>query len=1216
MKIRLPLMLLGMCAAWLVGEEGAGRPVAAQQDAPRKLVITSLEEAADEADFQTQGEFVAPRKGVQVIALGNGEFRAVVYNGGLPGAGWDQSPPQQIEGDADEMADLTEAYEKVTRSSPTLGAKPPAGSVVLFDGTEETFRKHWKAGARIEEGAKSGAALLKEGANSVEKFQDYTLHLEFLLPFMPNSRGQGRANSGIYHQGRYETQILDSFGLAGKDNECGGLYQIKAPDVNMCFPPLSWQTYDVEITTARFNEQGEKIQNARITARLNGVLIHDNVELPRATAGNQVPESAEPGWIHLQNHGDPVRFRNIWVLPRDADKQGRRPHVPGFERFHARADQDQAAGGRLLLGELNCVSCHRPGNDWKQELVARPGPKLEGIGSRVNHQWLKQYVLDPHPHKAGTTMPQMLAGMSEQERLQTLEPIVHFLAATGNPGQSVIDRQAVRRGDNLFHSVGCTICHGPMQEQGNLSATSVPLGNLAAKYTVASLKDFLKNPHATRPAGRMPSLHLDDKETTDLANYLLRDSNPRISQPNVHFQAYHGSWQNLPDFTELEAVSAGQTTAFDLTVAGRKNQFGLVFSGWVTVLRDGNYQFFLGSDDGSRLLIDGQQILLNNGVHPHQVVNGSASLKAGVSAVRIEYFEQSGDKSLTAEIQGPGLPRQDLGSLLRLTEQETSSESSNEDESEFVLNRDLIEQGRQQFAAVGCAACHEMKENQQAISSTLKAPPLEKLQADRGCLAETVPANLPQYDLSPEQRTAIQLALQSPLLERTDAGAIAHVMTAFNCYACHERGSIGGAEFSRNELFKARIPEMGDEGRLPPTLNGVADKLQESWLKHVLRNGAQDRTYMQTRMPKFQHAAVDQLLDRFVRLDQQNGASVVELAEPVHRVKAIGQELVSGNALACIKCHTFASYPATGIQAISLTTMHKRLRADWFQRYLLEPQQYRPGTRMPNSFLNGVSAAKDILEGQPEAQIAAMWQYLQEGEKAGIPAGLLPDPIELVPDREPIVYRNFIEGVSPRGIAVGFPEQAHFTWDANEMCLSLIWHGAFIDAGRHWRGRGQGKQPPLGVHVLSVERSVPFVVENAAFAEWPAESAKERQFRFRGYQLDDQKRPVLMYEHPHVRFREQLIPQPQEKAEANFLRQIHVEPVDGRAGTITFLVARGQHLESLENQWLLVDHGLKIQVRLDGEDAKIRLLEQQGQKLAVLEIPADRPSLIEQVLSW
>jgi hypothetical protein len=134
-------------------------------------------------------------------------------------------------------------WHECSGQSPTLGRKPPEGAVILFDGSSaETFE-----GGRLSEDK-----LLMQGCTSKQKLGSGELHLEFLLPFMPNARGQGRGNSGVYLQSRYEVQVLDSFGLSGEQNECGGIYSIAKPKLNMCFPPLSWQTYDVRVSGSNF----------------------------------------------------------------------------------------------------------------------------------------------------------------------------------------------------------------------------------------------------------------------------------------------------------------------------------------------------------------------------------------------------------------------------------------------------------------------------------------------------------------------------------------------------------------------------------------------------------------------------------------------------------------------------------------------------------------------------------------------------------------------------------------------------------------------------------------------------------------------------------------------------------------------------------------------------------------------------------------------------
>jgi hypothetical protein len=303
---------------------------------------TYIDPEKTDADFPYQGEYVGvidtedgDRKiAVQVIAMGKGNFEAVAYEEGLPGDGWDREEPYRIPGrrDGDRVVFESEMgrgilrrgimvvvapggdelgeLRRVERKSPTLGKEPPEGAVVLFDGSGT---EHWRQGKMSEEG------WLIQGTTSIPTFQSHHLHLEFLLPYQPEDRGQGRGNSGVYLQGRYEVQILDSFGLEGKDNECGGIYSVKAPDLNMCLPPLRWQTYDIDYTAARFDDQGKLLAAPRMTVKHNGVVIHDDVELPgdRNTTAAPLPPGPEPGPVYLQDHGNPVRFRNIWVVPKE-----------------------------------------------------------------------------------------------------------------------------------------------------------------------------------------------------------------------------------------------------------------------------------------------------------------------------------------------------------------------------------------------------------------------------------------------------------------------------------------------------------------------------------------------------------------------------------------------------------------------------------------------------------------------------------------------------------------------------------------------------------------------------------------------------------------------------------------------------------------------------------------------------------------------------------
>jgi hypothetical protein len=315
------IFVLVVCPLLLRGAD----PAPAEK--PKPQTFLTVETAGQ--DYQDQGEYTNDWGGAQIIALGDDRFRAVISKGGLPGAGWDGEPRTEIEGKRagaaivfknekngwtyavskgvfETKTDGGETYtmHKVHRSSPTLGAKPPAGAVILF---EAKNAEQWADGHLDDRG------WLAAGTTSKKKFQAFQLHAEFFLPFKPLGRGQDRGNSGVYLQDRYEVQVLDSFGLKGENNECGGIYTKKRPSVNMCFPPLTWQTYDIDYQPAKFGADGKKTANAVATVRHNGVVIHDHVEIDGSTGGGK-PESPEPGPIQLQGHGNPVFYRNIWLV--------------------------------------------------------------------------------------------------------------------------------------------------------------------------------------------------------------------------------------------------------------------------------------------------------------------------------------------------------------------------------------------------------------------------------------------------------------------------------------------------------------------------------------------------------------------------------------------------------------------------------------------------------------------------------------------------------------------------------------------------------------------------------------------------------------------------------------------------------------------------------------------------------------------------------------
>ncbi|MFO0930820.1 MAG: DUF1080 domain-containing protein [Gemmataceae bacterium] len=256
----------------------------------------------------------ASEKGPKVDLDGKGEEKGARFAGKSGEEAWALfCDGVTLEGTGGAQAKLS--LKRVVRPSPTLGTSPPDGAIVLLDGksfTEMTVSRRrdgtapeWK---QVEDG---GVEIPRGGMRTKRPFDgSFKLHVEFRVPLQPEARGQGRGNSGVYLPCGQEIQVLDSFGMTTyKGGGCGGLYSYKDPDAFDRFslaslPPLQWQTYDIEYRVQ--HQDGKPTGNPRVTVLHNGIKIHDNVKLGhKARAGN----------LFFQDHGNPVAYRNIWLLP-------------------------------------------------------------------------------------------------------------------------------------------------------------------------------------------------------------------------------------------------------------------------------------------------------------------------------------------------------------------------------------------------------------------------------------------------------------------------------------------------------------------------------------------------------------------------------------------------------------------------------------------------------------------------------------------------------------------------------------------------------------------------------------------------------------------------------------------------------------------------------------------------------------------------------------
>lgn len=909
------------------------------------------------------------------------------------------------------------------------------------------------------------------------------------------------------------------------------------------------------------------------------------------------------------------------------------PVVAGFERFFAaNAPKDLGPGGKLLLGELGCVACHQADGSAAKQVTKKQAPVLDGVGSRVRLSFLRALLANPQKAKPGTTMPDVLAGLPENERAAAAESLTHFLATTGAPQEAMAEHAAVKAGEQHFHRLGCVACHMPRKAAGPVpkvnpalvddddeapkkpvTQTFIPLGDLPAKYTLPSLAKFLQDPHAVRPSARMPGLSLNEKEAREIAAYFFQGHKV---PPNMQFAYFEGNWDDVPDFGSMKPVTTGTVSGFDLAVGKRQNNFGMRFTGFLQIDKPGQYQFWIGSDDGSRLQIDGKEVVKNGGVHPHSEKEGRVSLDVGPHEIVVDYFQGGGEWTLTLDMQGQGIKRTSAAAFITIARERPTPVATDGGDKPFVIDPSQVEKGRKLFATLGCASCHQLKEDNKQLASEQKAKPLSKLGANGGCLAENAQRGLPFFGLTSLQRSAASAAISSlsNAAEPTPAETVAHALLTFNCYACHERGQIGGVEPIRNAFFETQIPEMGDEGRIPPVLDGVGDKLREEALTDLLQNGTKgdpkqkDRPYMHTRMPRF-HAG--SLAKAFASVDLKTEANLPPFDESLAKAKSIGRQLVGDKGLSCVKCHPFNEHAATGVQAINLNNMNRRLREDWFYRYLADPQVYRRGTRMPAAWPFGMATIKDVLDGSPPKQMQAVWAYLSDGGSAAIPAGIVREAIVLTPDKEPILYRNFLQGpkvdggnlTAPRGFAVGYPEGVNLAFDFDRFSLLWIWQGQFIDASKHWVGRGPGFQNPLGDNVLPLPADVPLAALAEPSTAWPSQPARDQGYQFKGYRFDDARRPIFQYsfgrlaidDHPRA------IKSGKNNKELSLDRTLtlSVSPGDPVSlNNLFFRAASANKIEPGSDGWFTIDGTLKL--RITSSSAKQPLVRPAGNRFELL----------------
>ena len=881
--------------------------------------------------------------------------------------------------------------------------------------------------------------------------------------------------------------------------------------------------------------------------------------------------------------------------------------------------------GLLLLSELNCAACHSISGQTSTRLPSRESPLLGEGGAVITPQYLRQFLTDPSAAKPGTTMPDVLGAVPASDRSKVVEALTHFLVASqGDSGaaDASADPHQVQVGKRLFHQVGCVACHAPQEppvmpgasdtsanlnsEWKKLAEGSVPLPNLAAKTTVASLARFLSDPASVRPSGRMPSMNLSGGEALSLAMYLLQDqAKPEntgatpVRLAGLQYQYFEDDMGGgNPDFDRFSPKSSGVIERLAVRGNQRGSSFGFKYRGQISLKQAGKYRFWVRSDDGSRLWIDGKLIVNNWGDHAPQEVDASVELAAGDHPFQLLYYNNGGGGELAVNWEGPGIPKgpmpPDVFSFVGLPMKPVGT-------APFTVDVTKAAEGRRHFETLGCASCHNVRSSNASYAVQRTAPAAKAMDALNaatagGCVKRTGLSKSPDFKLSDSQRASISAALarvrRGDVL--ADPGARASQrMASMNCFSCHSRNGSGGPAPGRSDYFAVvGEADLGDEGRIPPHLTKVGNKLRPGWLREVLWNKGAVRPYMATRMPQFGKPHLEPLATELEAAD--GGSEWPDNPGAPSKEAKWGRKLVGRDGLSCIACHTFGSYKSLGIPAMDLTQMTKRLRKHWFVRYLEDPPSLRPGTRMPSFWPEGKAVNRDILQGETAKQIDAIWSFLLKADKAEVPEGLIQGRQELVVDKEPVIYRNFIEGAGSRAIAVGYPEHAHVAFDANDLRLALIWRGSFIDASRHRTDRGVGFEPPMGDDVIKFPAGAAFAVLEKPDAEWPKASGKAAGYRMLGYRLDTLRRPVFMYSFGQVGVEDQPIPVKGDPDGS--LKRTLTLVADTPPSNLYFRAAAGKRIER-QNGVYIIDGKLNLKLSADGKQNAVIRAAGDGQEL-------------------